>query len=141
MAISTKNRLYSDPSYGSYKVKTFGPHAAGTRATALVDRFVAMNPITVLDCNAANSTLGTGGSSKWTLCATSANGTAALGTIIFVGTHAAGATVEGTDITQSASTTIPTGGALDVYSVLSSAAALTISFNVLYKDAYSVSDN
>jgi len=141
MAISTKNRVYSDPSYGSYKMKTFGPYTAGTRATALVDRLVAMNPITVLDWNASNSTLGTGGSSQWVLACTSANGTAALGTIIFVGTHGAGDTVEGTDITQSASTTIPTGGALDLYSVLSTAAALTLSFNVLYKDAYDASDN
>ena len=141
MAISTKARVYSDPSYGSYKRSSFAVQTAGTRATALVDRIVAMNPITVLDWNAANSTLGTGGSSQWVLACTSASGTAALGTIIFVGTHAAGATVEGTDITQSASTTIPTGGALDLYSVLQTAAGLTIRVDVLYKDAYSVSDN
>lgn len=140
MAISNKNRLYSDPSYGSYKVLTFGPYTSGTRATALVDRFVAMHPITVLDWNASNSTLGTGGSSQWTLCATSDSGTAALGTIIFVGTHGAGASVA-SSITAAAANTIPTGGALDLYSVLQTSAGLTIQVNVLYKDSYSESDN
>ena len=40
MAISTKSRAYSDPSYGAYKVFSFPRVTAGTRATALVDRFV-----------------------------------------------------------------------------------------------------
>lgn len=141
MATGSKGgRSYSDQSYGSVKVKTFGPYTAGTRATALVDRWVPMNPVSIIDWNTSNSTLGTGGSSQWSLSATSSNGTAALGTLIYVGTHAAGATIEGS-ITESASTEIPTGGAVDIYSVLSTAAGLTVSFNVSYRERFVASDN
>lgn len=140
MAISTKARLYSDPSYGSYKTLSFRSLTAGTRATALVDRFVAMNPITVLDWSLVNGTLGTGGSSQWSISATSANGTAALATSVFVGTHALGANVQGS-VTSVASATIATGGTLDLYSILSTAADLTVRVDVLYKDAYDQADN
>ena len=142
MALSAKNRVYSDPSYGSYKVLALGGAGitAGTRATGLVDRFVAMNPITILDWSLVNTTLGTGGSSQWSISATSDNGTAALATAVFVGTHGIGGNVQGS-VTQVASCTIATGGTLDLYSVLSTAAGLTIRFDILYKDAYSVSDN
>lgn len=138
MTTSSKGgRSYSDPSYGSVKTLTFGVVTAGTRATAIVDGFTAMNPITILDWSMSNSTLGTGGSSQWVLAATSSNGTAALGTIIFVGTHAAGAVVSG----SATETTIPTGGALHLYSVLSTAAALTVTAVVTYREAFDVSDN
>lgn len=141
MPTSSKGgRSYSDQSYGSIKTLTFGVVAAGTRATALVDRYVAMNPITVLDWAMSNSTLGTGGSSQWSLSATSSNGTAALGTIIFVGTHGAGASVSGS-ISDVASATLPTGGALDLYSVLSTAAALTVQAVVTYRETFVVNDN
>ncbi len=141
MATASKGgRSYSDQSYGSVKVKTFGPYTAGTRATALVDRWVAMNNIAIVDWNTSNSTLGTGGSSQWSLSATSSNGTAALGTLIYVGTHAAGATVEGS-VTETATTIIPTGGAIDIYSVLSTAAGLTVTFNVSYRESFLSSDN
>lgn len=136
----SKGRSYSDQSYAGYKVLSFPRVTAGTRATALVDRFVAMHPITVLDWSLVNGALGTGGSSQWVLAATSANGTAALATAIFVGTHAIGANVLGS-ITAVASGTLPIGGALDLYSVLSTAADLTVRVDVLYKDAFDPSDN
>lgn len=139
MATGSKGgRSYSDPSYGSVKTVTLGPITAGTRATAIVDAFSPMNPITVLDWNISNSTLGTGGSSQWTLCATSASGTSALGTIIFVGTHAAGAVVEGTVSTETA---VDTGGKIHLYSVLSTAAALTLTAQITYRERFDVSDN
>ena len=138
MATSSKGgRSYSDQSYGSIKTVTFGPVTAGTRATAIVDGLTAMNPITILDWSLSNSTLGTGGSSQWVLAATSSVGTAALGTIIFVGTHAAGAVVAGT----ATETNIPTGGALHLYSVLSTAAGLTVQATVTYREYFDVSDN
>ncbi len=141
MATGAKGaRSYSDPSYGSVKMKTFGPYTAGTRATAVVDRWVPMNPVAIVDWNTSNSTLGTGGSSQWSISATSSNGTAALGTLIYVGTHAAGATIEGS-ITETATTLIPTGGALDLYSVLSTAAGLTATFNISYRETFVVTDN
>lgn len=140
MPISTKARVYSDPSYGAYKTFSFRSVTAGTRATALVDRFVAMHPITVLDWSLVNGTLGTGGSSQWSISATSGNGTAALATAVFVGTHGIGANVQGS-ITSVAAATIATGGTLDLYSILSTAADLTVRVDILYKDAYDVSDN
>jgi hypothetical protein len=139
MATGSKGgRSYSDPSYGSVKTLSFGAITAGTRATAIVDAFTAMNPITIIDWEMSNSTLGTGGSSQWVLAATSDNGTSALGTIIFVGTHAAGVVVNGSVATE---VTIPTGGALHLYSVLSTAAGLTLSAKVSYREAFSASDN
>lgn len=139
MATGSKGgRSYSDPSYGSIKTLTFGVVTAGTRATAIVAGFNPMNPITVVDWSMSNTTLGTGGSSQWVLAATSANGTSALGTIIFVGTHAAGAVVDGSVATE---TTIPTGGALHLYSVLSTAAGLTVQATVSYREAFDASDN
>ena len=141
MATGSKGgRSYSDQSYGSVKTLTFGVVTAGTRATAVVDSLTAMNPITIVDWSMSNTTLGTGGSSQWVLAATSSNGTAALGTIIFVGTHAAGAVVSGS-VSDVASATIPTGGALHLYSVLSTAAALTVSAVVTYRESFVASDN
>lgn len=140
MPSSKGGRSYSDQSYGSVKTLTFGVVTAGTRATAIVDQFRAMVPIKVLDWNISNTTLGTGGSSQWVLAATSANGTAALGTIIFVGTHAAGATVEGS-VSDVASGTLPAGGALHLYSVLSTAASLTVVSSVSYRESFDASDN
>lgn len=140
MAGSQGGRSYSDQSYGSVKTLTFGVVTAGTRATAIVDTFTPMVPIKVLDWSMANTTLGTGGSSQWVLAATSANGTAALGTIIFVGTHAAGAEVSGS-VSDVASATIPTGGALHFYSVLSTSAGLTVRATVSYRESFVVSDN
>ena len=138
MATSSKGgRSYSDPSYGSVKTVTFGVVTAGTRATAIVDAFSPMNPITILDWNMSNSTLGTGGSSQWVLAATSSAGTAALGTIIFVGTHAAGAVVEGT----ATETEVAKGGKLHLYSILSTAAALTLTAQVTYRERFDVDDN
>lgn len=137
---SKGGRSYSDQSYGSVKTVTFGVVTAGTRATAIVDQFKAMNPIKILDWNMSNSTLGTGGSSQWVLAATSSNGTAALGTIIFVGTHAAGAVVDGSAANVAAAT-LPTGGALHLYSVLSTAASLTVTAQVTYIEVFDVSDN
>lgn len=140
MPSSKGGRSYSDQSYGSVKTLTFGVVTAGTRATAIVDQFKAMNPIKILDWNISNTTLGTGGSSQWVLAATSSNGTAALGTIIFVGTHAAGAVVEGS-VSDVASATLPSGGALHLYSVLSTSAGLTLISQVSYREAFDVSDN
>jgi len=139
MAGSKGGRSYSDQSYGSVKTIELGPFTAGTRATAIVSQVQAMNPITIIDWNMVNSTLGTGGSSQWVLAATSANGTAALGTIIFVGTHAAGAVVSGS-VSDVASATLPTGGALHLYSVLSTAAALTLEAVITYREAFVESD-
>lgn len=140
MPSSQGGRSYSDQSYGSVKTLTFGVVTAGTRATAIVDGFTPMVPIKVLDWNMSNTTLGTGGSSQWVLAATSANGTAALGTIIFVGTHAAGAVVAGST-GNVASASIPSGGALHFYSVLSTSAGLTVTATVSYRETFDVSDN
>jgi hypothetical protein len=140
MATGSKGgRTYSDPSYGSIKTITLVAGSAGTRATELVSRFVAMNPITIVDWTMSNTVLGTGGSSQWVLAATSSSGTSALGTIIFVGTHGPGAQVNGSVATE---TTIPTGGALDIYSVLSTAApTLNVYAVVSYRETFDVSDN
>lgn len=140
MPTSKGGRSYSDQSYGSVKTLTFGVVTAGTRATAIVDSFVPMAPITIVDWAISNTTLGTGGSSQWVLAATSSNGTAALGTIIFVGTHAAGAVVSGS-VSDVASATIPTGGALNLYSVLSTAASLTVETVISYRESFVVNDN
>jgi hypothetical protein len=137
MAVSKGGRTYSDPSYGGVRTLQLGPYTAGTRATAIVDTFTAMSPITILDWEISNSTLGTGGSSQWALCATGAAGTAALGTIIFVGTHAAGAVVAGT----ATETNLDAGENLHLYSVLSTAAGLTLTAYVKYRERFSVSDN
>lgn len=138
MATGSKGgRSYSDPSYGSVKSFTFGVVTAGTRATAVVDSFSPMNPITVLDWNMSNTTLGTGGSSQWVLAATSSEGTAALGTIIFVGTHAAGAVTEGT----ATETNVAKGGKVHLYSVLSTAAGLTVEAQVTYRERFDTEDN
>ena len=138
MGTSSKGgRSYSDPSYGSVKTIELGPHTAGTRATAIVDSWSPMNPVTILDWNISNSTLGTGGSSQWALCATSGSGTAALGTIIFVGTHAAGAVVEGT----ATETNVDKAGKVHLYSILSTAAGLTINAVITYRERFDVDDN
>jgi len=140
MPSSKGGRSYSDQSYGSVKTLTFGVVTAGTRATAVVDSFTPMVPIKILDWNMSNTTLGTGGSSQWVLAATSANGTAALGTIIFVGTHAAGAVVAGS-ASDVAAGSIPAGGSLNFYSILSTAAGLTVTATVSYRETFEVGDN
>ena len=133
-------RTYSDPSYGSLKNQQLGGNlTAGTRATAIVASQKVMSPITVLDWNMVNCTLGTGGSSQWVLAATSANGTTALGTIIFVGTHAARASVDGAVTGTSAN--VATGGVLNLYSVLSTAADLNLTTNIQYRETFVVSDS
>jgi len=138
MATGSKGgRSYSDPSYGSIKSNVIGPFTAGTRATAIVATISPMNPVSVVDWNMTNSTLGTGGSSQWVLAATSSSGTAALGTIIFVGTHAAGAAVEGT----ATETVVAKGGKIHLYSILSTAAALTVSANISYRETFDAADN
>lgn len=139
MATGSKGgRSYSDPSYGSMKTITLVAGSAGTRATELVSRHVFMNPVSICDWTMSNTVLGTGGSSQWVLAATSSSGTAALGTIIFVGTHGPGATVNGT----ATETVIPTGGALDLYSILSTAApTLNLYAVVSYRENFDVSDN
>jgi len=140
MAGSKGGRSYSDQSYGGVKeVSPFDTVTAGTKATALVDSYKVMSPITVLDWNITNSTLGTGGSSQWVLAATSANGTAALGTIIFVGTHAIGAVVDGS--VSGTAADVATGGTLNLYSVLSTAAGLTLTSHIVYREYFDVSDN
>ena len=141
---SKGGRSYSDPSYGSVKTMRFGfTGTAGTRATVIVPggTITPMNPITIVDWQMTNRVLGTGGSSQWVLAATSSNGTAALGTIIWVGTHAANVNVEGS-VSDVASATIPTGGALHLYSVLSTAAVeLAFDVTVSYREAFVESDN
>ena len=140
MATGSKGgRTYSDPSYGSQKVMQFAfIGTAGTRATAIVSTLTPMNPITVVDWQMTNTVLGTGGSSQWVLAATSSAGTAALGTIIFVGTHAANATVEG----AATETNIAKGGSINLYSVLSTAAVeLAFVTKVSYRERFDVDDN
>lgn len=139
MATGSKGgRSYSDPSYGSVKVLSFNGITAGTRATAIADAFVAMNPITIVDWSISNATLGTGGTSQWVLAATSSNGTSALGTITFAGTHAIGYTESGSVATEY---TLPTGGVLHLYSVLSTAASFVLTPRVSYREAFVASDN
>lgn len=142
MATSSKGgRSYSDQTYGSIKTLTIWQGSTGTRATAVVSRFTAMNPMSVVDWYQSNSVLGTGGSSQWVLAATSANGTAALGTVVWVGTMDAGSVLNGS-ITEVVSSTIPTGGALDLYSVLSTASPTPIvTVVVSYREAFVVNDN
>lgn len=131
-------RAYSDPSYGSKKVQEFAfSGTAGTRATAIVETFTPMHPIRVTDWQMLNRVLGTGGSSQWVLAATSSYGTAAIGTIIFVGTHAANVVIEGSAV----ETRVAAGGALNLYSVLSTAAvelAFTVRFE--YKETFDNAD-
>lgn len=140
MATGSKGgRSYSDPSYGSVKVTQFPLEGtAGTRATAIVSSIKPMNPITITDWQMTNTVVGTGGSSQWVLAATSASGTSAIGTIVFVGTHAANVTVEG----SATEVTVDTGGSLDLYSVLSTAApALKFTTKVDYREAFQAGDN
>jgi hypothetical protein len=138
--ISKGGRSYSDPSYGSVKqTEPFTGVTAGTRATALVESVKMLQSVTVVDWNIVNSALGTGGSSQWVLAATSANGTGALGTIVLVGTHAAGATVDGA--ISGAAANIASGGRLDFYSVLSTAADLSVKPRVSYRERFEVSEN
>ena len=134
---SKGGRSYSDPSYGSVKTIELGPITAGTRATAIVSKWSPMNPVTILDWNMINSTLGTGGSSQWVLAATSGSGTAALGTIVWVGTHAAGVVVEGT----ATETNVTKAGAVNLYSVLSTAADLGLTAVISYRETFDVGDN
>jgi len=138
MATSSKGgRTYSDPSYGSVKSFVFTEVTAGTRATALVARYVAMNPITIIDWNMVNMTLGTGSANSWVLCATSGSGTAALGTITWTGTHAAGVVTDGT----ATETKVAKDGYVDLYSVLSTAAGLTLTTRFTYIERFDVADN
>jgi len=134
---SKGGRTYSDPTYGSVKTITLGPITAGTRATVVVSQWMPMNPVSILDWNMVNSTLGTGGSSQWVLAATSGSGTAALGTCIFVGTHAAGAVVSGT----ATETHVCKAGAVHLYSILSTAADLALTAIISYREQFDVGDN
>jgi hypothetical protein len=139
MATGSKGgRSYSDPSYGSVKVLAFNGITAGTRATAIADGLTAMNPITIIDWSISNATLGTGGTSQWVLAATSSNGTSALGTITLAGTHAIGFVAEGSIASEY---TLPTGGVLHLYSVLSTAAAFVLTPRVSYREAFVADDN
>lgn len=138
MATGSKGgRSYSDPSYGSVKTYSFPALTAGTRATAIAQVWNPMNPITVVDWQITNNALGTGGSSQWALCATSGEGTSALGTIVFVGTHAIGAITEGT----ATETKVDKAGAVHLYSVLSTAADLSLIATVSYRERFEVGDN
>ena len=138
MATGSKGgRTYSDPSYGSVKTFTFTSIAAGTRATAIVDVWRPMNPVSILDWNMMSETLGTGGSSQWVLAATSGSGTVALGTITFTGTHAIGAVVDGT----CTETHVCKGGAVHLYSILSTAQTLYLTAVVTYREQFDVGDN
>jgi len=132
------SRAYSDPSYGSKKVMQFAfQGTAGTRATAVVDTITPMHRIRVTDWEMINRVLGTGGSSQWVLAATSSAGTSALGTIIFVGTHAANVLVSGS-VTE---TPVAAGGVLNLYSVLQTAAVeLAFTARVEYKEAFDNAD-
>jgi len=134
---SKGGRTYSDPSYGSVKTFSFTQVTAGTRATAIVDIFRPMNPITILDWNMTNAALGTGGASVWVLAATSGSGTAALGTVTWTGTHAIGAVTDGT----ATETYVAKGGAVHLYSVLSTAADLKVTATITYREEFDVSDN
>ena len=129
-------RSYADPSYGARHLIRTVNYTAGTRATAIVESLSIMHPITVTDWQMLNTTLGTGGSSQWVLAATSSYGTSALGTIIFVGTHAANVTIEGS-VTE---TRIAAGGSLNLYSVLSTAAGLTVEARIEYKETFDNTD-
>ena len=138
MATSSKGgRSYSDPSYGSVKTFSFTSIAAGTRATAIADVWRPMNPVSILDWNMVCETLGTGGPSIWVLAATSGSGTAALGTITWTGTHAIGAVTDGT----CTETVVAKGGAVHLYSILSTAASLYLTAVVTYREAFDVGDN
>jgi len=138
MATGSKGgRSYSDQSYGGVHQVAYNQVTAGTRATALVASWKAMNPITVLDWNLSNATLGTGGSSQWVLAATSDSGTSALGTLVFVGTHGIGATLDGS-ITE---TEVAAGGTINLYSVLSTAADLGVTARFSYRERFVASDN
>lgn len=134
---SAGGRSYSDPTYGSVKTFSFAQVTAGTRASAIVDVFEPMNPITILDWNMANAALGTGGTSQWVLAATSGSGTAALGTITFTGTHALGAVVDGT----ATETKVAKGGVVHLYSILSTAADLKVTATFTYRENFETGDN
>jgi len=133
---SEGGRTYSDPSYGSIKTFQFS-FTAGTRATAIIDTFRPMNQISILDWNMSNSALGTGGACSFVLAATSGSGTAALGTIAWTGTHAAGVVVDGT----ATETVVAKGGAVHLYSVLATAADLKLTAYVTYREDFDLADN
>ena len=140
MATGSKGgRSYSDPSYGSQKVFQFPfVGSAGTRATVVVSTINPMNAITIVDWDMTNTVLGTGGSSQWVLAATSDAGTSVIGTIVFVGTHAANVVVAG----SATETTISAGGALHLYSVVSTATPnLAVTTKVSYREAFQSGDN
>ena len=137
------SRTYSDPSYGSEKILYSQLWSAGTRATGLVEQVAKpMAPIEVIDFNVLNTVLGTGGSSQWVLAATSSLGTHAIATISLAGTHAANAYVDGSVTTTGTTHIVATDGALNLYSVLSTASpAPILRFNVQYKEHYVNDDN
>jgi hypothetical protein len=138
--ISKGGRSYSDPSYGAVKqTEPFTAVTAGTRATALVESVKMMQSVTVVDWNIHNTTLATGGSSQWVLAATSANGTGALGTIVFAGTHAANITSDGA--VSGAAANIASGGKLDLYSVQSTSADFVLKPRVSYRERFEVSES
>jgi hypothetical protein len=135
--VSKGGRSYSDPSYGSVKAVTLGPITAGTRPTEVAFTFKTITPITVIDWKMVNSALGTGGSSQWKLSATSGAGTSTLGTLSFAGTHGVGAMLEATV----SETNVAAGGAVNLYSVLSTAANLALTAVVQYRERFVVTDN
>lgn len=135
-------RSYSDDSYGSEKTIQSELWSLGTRATALVELVAApMSPIQVVDWNAINTVVGTGGPSTWVLAATSSLGTHAVGTFTFAGTQAVRAATEGSVVTTGTTHLCGAGGRLDLYSVLSTASpAPIVSFHINYKEFFVESD-
>jgi len=138
MATGSKGgRSYSDPSYGSIKLYSFPALTAGTRATAIAQAWKPMNPITIVDWQITNNATGTGGTSQWKLVATSAEGTSELGAISMTGTHGVGAIVDGT----ATETKVSKDGAVHLYSVLSTAADLSVIATVSYRERFVQDDN
>jgi len=140
MATGSKGgRTYSDPSYGSVKTMQFAfIGTAGTRATGtIIDTIKPMNPITVLDWQMTNTVLASCGSSQWVLAATSSLGTAALGTIVWAGTHDIGVTIEGT----ATETDVAKAGSINLMTVLSTSNTLAFNTRISYREKFDVSDN
>ena len=131
-------RSYSDASYAANQTMYSQLWSAGTRATALVESMAKpMNPIEITDFNVLNTVLGTGGPSTWVLAATSDSGTHAVATFALTGTHAANAYIDGSVTTTGTTHRVAAGGALDLYSVLSTASpAPIVRFNVQYREHF-----
>jgi hypothetical protein len=101
-----------------------------------------MTPISVVDFNVLNTVLGTGGPSTWVLAATSSLGTHAVATFTMAGTHAANAYIDGSVTTTGTTHLVGAEGALNLYSVLSTASpAPILRFNVAYQEHFVESDS